>query len=130
MSGVQRRLLRYSQPSHLTFVGEEKENGEFYAKMVRQGRKREREALVFVFPVVICPLSSACYLCVPMRNGMTPGPSGMLPTRHSGASSAQWPTKEVHDSGQESDVHVLPDVQEDADRTESRDSAFQHCSRS
>ena len=34
MSGVQRHLLRYSEPSQLTFIGEEKENGAFYAKMV------------------------------------------------------------------------------------------------
>lgn len=35
MSGVQRHLLRYSEPSRLTFIGEEKESGTFYAKMVR-----------------------------------------------------------------------------------------------
>ena len=34
MSGVQQHLLRYSEPSKMTFIGEEKENGEFYAKMV------------------------------------------------------------------------------------------------
>lgn len=33
MSGVQRHLLHHSEPSRLTFIGEEKENGEFYAKM-------------------------------------------------------------------------------------------------
>lgn len=35
MSGVQQHLLRYSQPSKMTFIGEEKASGEFYAKMVR-----------------------------------------------------------------------------------------------
>ena len=34
MSGVQQHLLRYSEPSKMTFIGEEKENGQFYAKMV------------------------------------------------------------------------------------------------
>ena len=34
MSGVGKRLLRQSQPSNLTFIGEELENGNFYPKMV------------------------------------------------------------------------------------------------
>lgn len=34
MKGVQRHLLRKSRPSYLTFIGEEKQSGEFYAKMV------------------------------------------------------------------------------------------------
>lgn len=36
MFGVQRHLLHYSEPSQLTFIGEEKENGAFYAKMVSE----------------------------------------------------------------------------------------------
>lgn len=35
MSGVQRHLLRFSEPSRFTFIGEEKDSGAFYAKMVR-----------------------------------------------------------------------------------------------
>lgn len=34
MKGVEKHLLRQSEPSHLTFVGEELTSGEFYAKMV------------------------------------------------------------------------------------------------
>eukprot|EP00731_Ephydatia_muelleri_P030266 Em0021g789a len=33
MSGVEKRLVAHSKPSNLTFVGEVKENGEFYPKM-------------------------------------------------------------------------------------------------
>ncbi len=34
MEGVKVHLLRHSQPNKLMFVGEERETGEFYAKMV------------------------------------------------------------------------------------------------
>ena len=33
MAGVQRHLLRHSQPSQLMFIGEEMESRKFYAKM-------------------------------------------------------------------------------------------------
>ncbi len=34
MRGVEQHLVRKSRPSHFTFVGEEMQSGEFYAKMV------------------------------------------------------------------------------------------------
>lgn len=34
MKGMEKHLLRYSQPSQLMFIGEELSSGEFYAKMV------------------------------------------------------------------------------------------------
>ena len=34
MDGVRKHLLRKSQPEHLVFIGEERETGEFYPKMV------------------------------------------------------------------------------------------------
>ena len=34
MKGVERHLLKHSEPSRLTFIGEELASGEFYAKMV------------------------------------------------------------------------------------------------
>ena len=34
MKGVKQHLIRVSSPSSLTFVGEEMQSGEFYAKMV------------------------------------------------------------------------------------------------
>lgn len=35
MKGVKQHLIRVSSPSSLTFVGEEMQSGEFYAKMVK-----------------------------------------------------------------------------------------------
>ena len=34
MDGVKKHLLQTSKPSQLTFIGEELQSGEFYAKMV------------------------------------------------------------------------------------------------
>ncbi len=34
MKGVEKHLVHHSEPSHLTFIGEELASGEFYAKMV------------------------------------------------------------------------------------------------
>jgi len=34
MEGVWKHLLRKSQPENLVFIGEERETGEFYPKMV------------------------------------------------------------------------------------------------
>ena len=111
MSGVQRRLLRHSQPSRLTFIGEEKESGEFYAKMVscRTGTDSRVKAS-WLFGTV--------------------GSSGVLFTWHTGTGSSQWTVKEVPTHCQEPNVHLLSDVQRDANWPESRDSAFQHGSRS
>ena len=37
MRGVEKHLVHHSEPSHLTFIGEELASGEFYAKMVSYG---------------------------------------------------------------------------------------------
>ena len=97
--------MAHSKPSNLTFVGEVKENGEFYPKMVH---------------------------CVGDRGG-TPscfhtrlGSPSVLSAGIAGLGSAQRTSPEVYGPSHKPDAHLLSDVPEDAHWSEPRDSSLQY----
>ena len=54
------------------------------------------------------------------------GPSSVLPTWYLSSWGSQWSSSRLHDHCQETDLHLLPDVQADANWSQSWDCPLQH----